>query len=305
MKDSRVSIGIDLGGMEIKGGVVDASGWLLAERRRRTPAKEGREGILAALKSLAAELIAEADGAAVSIGIGSLGRIDANAGIIVNAPNLPGWTGTEAARELSAAAGLPVYVDNDVNAAAVGEAWVGAAGDSRSFAFVALGTGVGGALVHNGQLLHGATGGAGEVGHMLMVPGGHPCNCGQQGCWEQYVSGTALQRRAREVNPEWNSRRLMELCESGQEAATELVDAFVLNLASGLVSLRNMYDPERIVLGGGVADSRHVWWEKLERTLERLSPKAVPIRPAVLGNKAGMIGAARLGELRRIAQGRS
>lgn len=305
MSDGRVSIGIDLGGTEIKGGVVDAAGRLLVERRRRTPAEEGREGLLGALKSLAAELIAEADGAADNVGIGSLGRIDANAGVIVNAPNLPGWTGTRAARELSEVLGLPVYVDNDVNAAAVGEAWVGAAGASRSFAFVALGTGVGGALVHNGQLLHGATGGAGEVGHMLLVPGGHPCNCGQQGCWEQYVSGTALQRMAREINPEWNSRRLMELCEEGQESASQLVDAFVLNLASGLVSVRNMYDPEQIVLGGGVVDSRRAWWEKLERALERQTPKAVPIRPAALGNKAGMIGAARLGELRRVAQERS
>lgn len=299
MTKGSLTIGIDLGGTEMKGGLVNAEGELMHEHRVRTPVEEGRDGILRELKTLAHVLIAEAPASVASIGIGSAGRVNPLEGSIVYATNnLPGWTGTRVAQEIEDATGLPVFVDNDVNVAAAGEAWMGAAKGYQSFALVALGTGVGGALVYGGQLLHGASGGAGEIGHMILQPGGRPCNCGQHGCLEQYVSGTALQRSAREANSEWTSRKLLELCGEGHDLAVQLVDEFVQHLANGLISLKNLYDPEHIVLGGGVADAWAIWGPRLEQSLSALTPKPIPVSPALLRNKAGIIGAARLQAMR-------
>ncbi|WP_010270945.1 ROK family protein [Paenibacillus senegalensis] len=288
-------LGIDLGGTGIKGAVVNREGELKYQLSVRTPVEEGREGILRALFSLITELMHEAQEPVAGIGIGSAGRIDPVTGTILAAANLPGCAGTPLAKLIHEKFGIPVHVDNDVNAAAIGELWAGALGDIQSFAFVALGTGVGGALVNEGRLIYGERGAAGEVGHMILKPGGTLCGCGQRGCLEQYVSGTALNRAAQAVHPEWNSHRLIQQCAEGHPAALEVIDQFVKDLSSALITLHNLLDPGAIVLGGGLTASSSVWWSRLEEALSAMSPKkSVTVRAAQAGNQAGMIGAAGL-----------
>lgn len=288
-------LGIDLGGTGIKGGLVSRTGELLLEGSVRTPVERGRDGILQSLTSLIADLLQRTEAQPAAIGIGSAGRIDHRSGKVIYATdNLPGWTGTNLADIVSSRFGLPVVADNDVNAAAVGEAWVGAVPGVRSFAFVALGTGVGGALVEEGRLLHGARGGAGEVGHFILHPGGFACNCRQFGCLEQYCSGTALTRAAKRIDSSWSSRTLMEQCNLGDARAEQVIDGFVADLAAGLISIRNMFDPAVIVIGGGLIESRAVWWNRLRSAIAAATPKELPLVPASLGNRAGIVGAAKL-----------
>lgn len=288
-------IGIDVGGTGLKGGIVDANGNLSQVTSVRTPVEEGRDGILQAIYALADRLKESAPEAVQAIGIGSAGRIDPVKGHVVYATkNLPGWTGTPLAALVEERCGLKTFVDNDVNAAAMGEAWMGAAKGCGTFAFLALGTGVGGAIVHDGQLVHGVRGGGGEFGHMILHPGGHPCNCGQFGCLEQYVSGTALNRSAQRIHPDWTSKILMEKCISGDAEAVRAVDAFAKDLAAGLVSIYHAADPAVIVLGGGLIDAKTAWWDRLQQELAKMTPKDVRLAAAALGNRAGMIGAAKL-----------
>ncbi len=290
---SNVVIGIDIGGTEIKGGVVSSEGLLLVERRVRTPIEEGKVGMIQALHHLITELSVQTNCPILGIGIGSAGRIDSKLGKVIYATNLP-LTGTMLADEVAELLQLPVYVDNDVNVAALGEAWVGAAQDNDNFAFIALGTGVGGALFSDGHILQGVSGGAGEFGHLILKPGGLACNCGQYGCLEQYVSGSALQRMAREIDPNYDSHLLLKLAGQGDLQANRALDHFVIDLAYGMVTIHNVFDPGVIVVGGGVITSSEIWWSKLLETLNDISPKSIQLTPALLGNRAGILGAAKL-----------
>lgn len=291
-------LGIDIGGTAIKAGIVDEGGSLLRHASQPTPAALGRQAILDAALALARELLA-AEPSVAGVGIGSAGRIDSVNGTVRYATeNLPGWTGLQLSRTFTEALQLPVCADNDVNAAAVGEGWVGAAAGIPSFALLALGTGVGGALVHNHQILGGASGGAAEFGHMILHPGGRPCNCGRQGCLEQYVSGTALTRSARAVTPEWDSRLLMNALAARDKRAAPVIAQFVDDLATAIINVVQMFDPETVVIGGGLADSRQWWWDKLLKLITLAIPGGPPLLPAALGNHAGVTGAARLAMLR-------
>lgn len=289
-------IGIDVGGTEIKGGIVALNGLLHGKRSVRTPIEEGKTGIMREIIALIGQLMEQNKVPLLGIGIGSAGRIDPISGRVVYATdNLPGWMGTMITDEISLVyPGVPIHVDNDVNVAAIGEAWIGAAQGYDTFAFIALGTGVGGASVSQGHMLHGVGGGAGEFGHLIVRPGGAPCNCGQRGCLEQYVSGSALNRIAQQIDPNWNSYRLMEYCEAGNEWANTAIDAFVDNLAVGILNIANMLDPSVIVLGGGLIGSADVWWSRLDASLHQMTERPVKIVKAEAGNDAGIIGAARL-----------
>ncbi|MCY9698233.1 ROK family protein [Paenibacillus alginolyticus] len=291
-------IGVDLGGTSLKGGLLSLDGTVKSELVKRTPVEEGREGILRELFTLIEELLEiSVDDHVRAIGIGSAGRIDPVTGTVLYATdNLPGWTGTPLSELVEGRFGLPAFVDNDVNAAAIGETWMGLRDTvfTSSIMFISLGTGVGGAIVHKGGIIHGANGGAGEVGHILLVPGGHPCNCGQNGCLEQYGSGTALNRIARNIEPEWNSHILLKQCTEGEPRAVRAVEGFAADLAAGIISIRNMLDPHKFIIGGGLVDSHDVWWGYLRSKLDALSGQQTMLEVAQLGNRAGLIGAAKL-----------
>lgn len=153
--------------------------------------------------------------------------------------------------------------------------------------------------MQEGAILHGHDGGAGEIGHLILRPGGLHCPCGQHGCLEQYASGTALQREARAIDSEWTSHVLFEQALAGDERAMRVVRAFADDLAIGLINMYQLAGTRLFVLGGGLVDGAPAWWEEMDASIKKHTQKAIDILPARLANKAGMIGAAKLAMQRR------
>ncbi|MBM3268184.1 MAG: ROK family protein, partial [Candidatus Sericytochromatia bacterium] len=266
-----LAIGLDLGGTKILGGLCTAEGEVIREVRVATPPGGARAGILAAMAAAATQLRDAAPAAVIGIGVSSAGHVDWETGDVVDGtPNIPDWAGTRLGAELRAATGLPVSCDNDGNAAAYGEAWVGAGRGCRAIVAITLGTGFGGGLYDRGAVVRGARGGGGEFGHIVLVPDGRPCNCGQQGCVEAYVSGTALEKQARALwGPEAGSRDVFERSRAGEAAALELVDEFARHLALVIVSLFNIADPDRLLVGGGLSTQADLYLPATRRRLAR------------------------------------
>ena len=271
-----------------------------------TPADGGAQGIMAALIDAARQLQEVArhsietagSGQLVGIGVSSAGHVDWETGqVVAGTPNIPGWAGTQVARELQAATGVPVCCDNDGNAAAFGEAWAGAGRGRSAIVAITLGTGFGGGIYDRGRVIRGHRGGGGELGHIILVPDGRACNCGQRGCVEAYVSGTALAREARNLwGPDADSHQVFDRARNGDAVALELVDEFARHLALILVSVFNMADPELILIGGGIARQADLFMPQvLSRVTRYLAAKrysADQIQLAQLGESAGVVGAA-------------
>ncbi|WP_405113012.1 ROK family protein [Paenibacillus sp. FSL K6-1217] len=289
----RQVVGVDIGGTGIKGLVVDEAGTVLAEAGRDTEARLGREVILGHLHSLVEELLA-GHPAVEALGIGSAGRVNADTGEVVYATgNLPGWQGVQITQSVEAAFGRPAAADNDANAALLGEAWLGAGRGRPSLVMLTLGTGVGGANLAEGRLLRGYAWSGGDWGHSVLVPGGRLCNCGKRGCAEQYVSGQALLRLAMEETGRvyTHGREIVAAAELGDAAALAVLERFTADLALLTANIGAAVDPELIIIGGGVIQSRAVWWPLLAGKAGSLADRIVP---AELGNRAGCFGAARL-----------
>lgn len=303
-----VYLGIDIGGTGIKAAIVDARGNILHHGETPTCASEGASHIQDRVRKLAHSLVEKAGTQVLGCGVGSAGRIDHRRGSVLFASgNLPGWTGTPLGPDLARSLGIPVVVDNDVNAAAIGEAWVGAGKGAADFLMLTLGTGVGGAIMIGGKLWRGARWGAGEVGHMALYPGGEACNCGGIGCAERYVSAKALTRQANGLlaggRPFRGIREVISAAEKGtgdrRDAARKGVDRWTSDLALFLMNLQMAFDPQAIILGGGVVRLGY-WWERLQEAAAReCRPRSLPIRlkRAHLGPQAGVVGAARLAML--------
>lgn len=305
-----VYLGIDVGGTGIKGAIVDGEGRILHRAETPTRAAEGREAVLGRIRQLGRSLLERAETPVAACGVGSPGRIDHRRGHVIFASgNLPGWSGTDLGAELHRAFGVPVVVDNDVSAASMGEAWIGAARGASDFLMLTLGTGVGGALTVHGRLFRGARWGAGEVGHMALYPGGEPCPCGGRGCAERYVSSKALTRRANEGltggRPFRGIRDVIRAAEQGsgdrQRAARLGVERWTDDLALFLMNLQMAFDPQMIVVGGGITRLGY-WWDRLVQTAARECRErsmSIRIKQAKLGPMAGVVGAARLAMLSR------
>ncbi|MBE3649863.1 ROK family protein [Paenibacillus polymyxa] len=296
-------IGIDIGGTSVKAAIVARDGLVLDEIRMDTDASRGREWVLSRVSESVFGLMRSFGDTRVStsIGIGALGiatagRVNVESGEVVYATdNLPGWQGTSLVEWAKEKLALRAVADNDANAALLGEAWQGAGKGKQRLVMLTLGTGVGGAYMENGLLCRGAHWSGGDWGHSILFPGGHPCNCGKKGCAEQYVSGSALLRRGSEYTG--------KLYRSGNEIVTEAthgnlktiqaLDDYTADLAVLLANISVTLDPELIIVGGGVADAGEVWWPLLEKHLYQLGVQTEVSR-AMLGNRAGFIGAARL-----------
>ena len=292
-----VAIGLDIGGTKILGGLVEAqTGRIIAEYREPTPAGDGPAGIMQALITTARYLAAEAD--PVAIGVSSAGHVDWETGVVVDGtPNLPGWAGTAIGPELAAATGLPTCCDNDGNAAAFGEAWVGGGKGRDAVVAITLGTGFGAGFYDRGHLLRGSRGGGAEAGHLILHPGGRQCNCGQRGCVEAYVSGTALARQARSRWGEGSgTHELFARAVRGDAEALALLNEFSHDLALTLASLFNLCDPDIVLIGGGLASQGGTFLPQVRMDLaqiltgRRFDIAAVQI--AALGEYAGLVGAA-------------
>lgn len=311
----RYSIGVDVGGTKILAGLVDDSGHVVSTARRETP-RHDAEGVLHVVADVVRELAEPVRGDVAGVGLGVAGPVDAQRATVFFAPNL-GWAHVPVRDILQEQVQLPVIAENDGNTAAWGEFRFGAGADIDELVMVTVGTGIGGGIVINGALLRGAHGAAAEIGHMNVVVNGIPCGCGRNGCWEQYASGSALVREARELAAARRSDAglLLSLgdgtpqgvqgvhvtaaAQQGDPVAIAAFDVAGTWLGRGLADLSAILDPGTFVIGGGVSEAGDLLLRSARQTLvEKLSGNdqrpAPDVRLATLGNTAGLIGAADL-----------
>ena len=309
---AAVVIGIDLGGTFIKAAIVDARGRILARMKKPTDASTGKEkvadhvlSVIRALRVISAPL-----GGFSAVGMGIPGVIDFRRGVVATSPNLPGWENLPVREMLSRRIKAPLYLENDANAAALGEKWMGAARDVRDFCFITLGTGVGGGLVLDGKIWHGADGMAGEVGHMTIDPKGPPCGCGNRGCLEMYASTKALQRMIRQAlssgkksrffsgihGKEISGEAIHQAAKGGDRVSREAFARMGSALGIGVASLINLLNLEKVVFGGGLAAAWKFFSPALRgevRSRAFAAPaRRVRIVRASAGEDAGVLGAA-------------
>jgi glucokinase len=287
-------LAFDIGGTAIKIGVINEKGELLESKEVPTLAKEGGEALMNRILNIISDY-KDID----RIGISSAGQIDTVKGTVIFAnENLPGWTGMEIKKRIEDAYNIPVAVENDVNAAAIGEAFYGAARNNMSFLCLAYGTGIGGAIVENGQIYRGAKGSAGEFGHIITHVGGKDCNCGGKGCYEAYASTSALVNKfvSEMCLTEVNGRIIFSLLEEGDEDAKKVVDEWLTEIIMGLVSLVHIFNPSLIVLGGGIMAQPYTIDYINKNIYEYIMPnyREVAFKAAELGNNAGILGAAHI-----------
>jgi glucokinase len=289
------AIGVDIGGTGVKASLIDEQGNVYKQAKISTNIAEGREGILRSCFSVIDSLLYEA-GDIAGIGVGTAGRVDVEKGEIVYATaNLPSWQGTKLTQIISERYQLDSFIENDANAALIGEIWQGAKVNVHSVTMLTLGTGVGGANVVEGKMVHGHHHQSGEWGHVVLVPNGRPCNCGMKGCLEQYLSGSALVRITNEQTglAFTHGKEVLEAYSTGNELVRPVVEQFLDYLAIAIYNLSVSIDPEAVIVGGGVIDSKEHWWHVLENKLKDYNVFTT-ILPARLGNEAGMYGAAKL-----------
>lgn len=287
---------IDIGGTKIKYGVLTGTGELLHHDSVPTEAKRGGEAVIRTVCGLCDELKERfpVEGIAIS----SAGQIDHEKGTVVFATdNIPGYTGTDVAEIVGRHTGLPVTVENDVNCTALGEHWKGAARGMDDFICLTVGTGIGGALFLDGHLYTGARFSAGEIGHLCLYPGGQPCTCGNRGCFEQYASSTALAGLVRnEFGDGFSLEEFFGKVSDGDERAMKIFNAWVDDLTTGLQSLVHIFNPEGIIIGGGVSEQGDVLIKAIRKSLDgKIMPnhrKSLTVRAAEQGNKANLLGAA-------------
>jgi glucokinase len=303
-------LGIDLGGTNIKSGVVDDLGRSISSVSVETHADRGPEAGLATLAEAGRRAV-EASGLTLqeiaAVGLGSPGTMDLSAGMLLDPPNLPGWTNLPIRRLLCDRLGKPTILQNDASAAAFGEFWVGAGRDSRSLVLFTLGTGIGGGIVQDGRLIEGQHSHGAECGHIVIqMDGGRPCSCGASGHLEGYASATSLVKRAREElevtresvlrEVELSSKTIADAARDGDPLAKRLMTDTARYLAVGAVTLMHTIDPEVVLFGGGMIAAGEWFLAEIQRHVRALAfpiPAAkTRIAFAELGGDAGYIGAA-------------
>lgn len=310
----EISIGVDIGGTKVLGGVVNRRGEILATARRDTPPQGGRDLTLA-IAEVARELIEKYP--VKNIGISAAGFISSDRKTILATPNIKGWNGVNLQIELSELIGNTVVIENDGNAAGWGEFVFGAAKAVQHMLMVTVGTGIGGGIVIDGQMLRGGFGIGGEIGHLRLVPDGHKCGCGAHGCFEQYASGTALMRHTKSLVNDGSldakqmidkaggslenlkGHHITELARSGNSLALKAFSITGEYLGAGIASLCAVLDPEMIVIGGGVVEAGSLILEPAIASMKAHMPFSgmhpfPQVVLAELGNDAGLIGAADL-----------
>ena len=311
------TIGIDVGGTKVLGGVVDSDGKILATARKDTP-QQGGKALTQVIAETALELMNQHE--VTSVGVSAAGFVSADRTTILATPNIANWNGVNLVEELTALIGLPIVIENDANAAAWGEAKFGAGRNQQHMMMLTVGTGIGGGIVIDGKLHRGAFGIAAEIGHMRVVPEGHLCGCGARGCFEQYASGNALIRHAREAisaSPDM-ARNLLSrgdgtvagltgvaITEGARDGDTVALAAFNTTgqwLGAGIASLSVLLNPSYVVIGGGVIDAGEILLKPTREALERTMPFAgkhpfPTLIAAELGNDAGLVGVSDLARI--------
>jgi glucokinase len=293
----RCAVGLDVGGTKIHAGLVDEEGRLLRSLRLPTPVAEGPAGVFAAMRSLIRRLLDLAEGReVVGIGLGMPGLIDRARGLSVQSPNT-GWSNVPVLAEFTEF-GLPVELENDVRCHAVGEWHFGAGRGLRDFVLITVGTGIGSGVVLGGQLFQGACGRPGEIGHITVDPQGPLCGCGKRGCLEAVAGGKALGRRAREAGIAADTRELFARAAAGEGRAVSLLDDVARDLGLGISIMVNLFNPQRVIVGGGMAAAGDLLFAPMRRYAVELTMPGLrdtfDIVPAALGEEAGVVGAAAL-----------
>jgi glucokinase len=308
------AIGIDVGGTNIKAGLVAATGQVLARQSIPTKAENGVEHMIALMAELAGRLRGSTEAAKhppTAIGLGMPGTLSHLRGIVFAPPNLPGWRNVPVVELLQKATGLRVVLENDANCAAVGEHLCGAGQGARHLVLLTLGTGIGGGLILDGKLWRGADESAGEWGHVIVQIDGRLCNCGQRGCLEAYASASSTAARAVERIRSGQPSSLKATLDSGVEVTAETVlmaagagDELAQSvwqetcdyLAIACLNIQHSINPQRIVLAGGMSVAGERLLDPVHRAVERIGSKLIASPPDIrlsrLGNDAGIIGAA-------------
>jgi glucokinase len=306
----RVVIGVDLGGTNLRTAILSPDGNILDRHKEATHAADGWENVVARLieniKRHRKSAIQQGFDVA-AVGVGAPGVIQADKGIVVKSPNFPDWNNLPLKDQLEKTLGIPVFLENDANAAALGEQWRGAGQGIRSMILLTLGTGVGGGIILDNKIWHGADGMAGEIGHMTLIPDGRPCTCGNIGCLEMYSSARGIVQSFREALGETtggvpdqlrqiSSEQVYEAAGAGNEIALQVMKDMGRMLGIGIASLINIFNPERIVVGGGVKDAWPLFIgatrEEIMKRAFAVPAKRTEIVPSQLGDDAGMVGAA-------------
>ena len=313
---TSLACGIDVGGTKIAGCVIDADGHIIEQARVESPATS-TDAIKGAIAGLVRRF--QASQGVDSVGVGAAGFVDRDRSTVLFAPNLA-WKDEPLKADLEAELDLPVVIENDANAAAWGEFVYGAGADADDQLLVTVGTGVGGGIVIDGELYRGSFGVAAEVGHIRVERNGRLCGCGNHGCLEQYASGSALVRGAREeaAGGSLLARDLLDRAGGDPRAITGPMiteaaqggDAFAIEqltvlgtwLGEGIASLAAVIDPGVVVIGGGVSAAGHLLLDPIRASFAanltgRGNRPQLDLRLATLGNTAGMVGAADLGRL--------
>ncbi|MER8656115.1 MULTISPECIES: ROK family protein [unclassified Mesorhizobium] len=309
---TKLALAFDLGGTALRGALVESYGRIVAHASAPTLAGAGSEAVIGQIVALAGTLLREHPQANVAgIGVGAPGPLDPKAGIVIAPPTLAGWHDVPLIDILGQHFGLPVRLENDANAAALGEWRFGAGRGSGSLVFVTVSTGIGGGVVADGHIYHGRRGLAAEIGHMTITGEGDRCFCGAIGCFEAVASGTALGRRATRLTApgdgsllrrlsndgDVSARHVVEAAKAGDANALDLIEAEAQWLGIGFTNLLHLYSPDLIVMGGGLSNGFDLLAPSIRAVIQQRAMPAyrdVPIVQAELGDRAGLIGAASL-----------
>ena len=313
--ETSLYLGIDLGGTKILTAIIDQAGNMLARDHSVTPAEMGPKAVMAAMEESAARSFQQAGlrpEDVTAVGIGAPGPSNPDIGILYTSPNLSGWRDVSLVRIFEEKFGKKVYLINDANAAALSEYCFGAAIGLRHVIYITVSTGIGGGIIIDGKLYTGAIGTAAELGHMTINDKGPLCNCGNFGCWEALASGTALEREARLKITEGaktgildyaggdiagvNAKAVHQAAVDGDETACELIRVTGYYLGVGLANLLNMFNPEMIVIGGGLTNIGEMIlapaYETAKKRAYAIAYSTVKFETAMLGRNSGVLGAA-------------
>jgi glucokinase len=313
--------GIDIGGTKIALALADGGGRVI--EGTRFPARTSERGPHAIIEEALAgieRMLARTGARLAAVGVGCGGPLDRGRGLILSPPNLPGWDEFPVVKLVEERLGVPALLDNDANAAALGEHRHGAGRGYRHLVYITISTGIGGGVIVRGELVHGVYDGAGEVGHMTVLPGGPECGCGGRGCLEALCSGTSIARRAREGLSEGASSSLASLdptavtaqavaeaARAGDAVAARVWDETIEYLAVGVGNLFNILAPEAVVIGGGVSGAGEQLFgplrERVRARARMLPPESINILQASLGGDSALHGAVILGQAARERHG--
>lgn len=292
-------LGVDIGGTSAKIALVDEKGRVCRQTEVATNSDGYETPVIDSVMEGVEAFLAKNGVTPEGIGVSATGQIDDENGIVIGTNGkIPHYEGTEIRRVLGERFHVPVWVLNDANAAALGECFAGRGKGKKNVIMITLGTGVGGGIVLNGQVYGGRRGIAGEIGHFTLYQDGAPCPCGKRGCYESYASTSALVERGRKTfaRKDLDGRRIFAMAQDGDADALRLLDGWISDIAAGIGSLVHIFNPEMVLIGGGVSRQEKLLMEPLrEKVFAQIMPRfreGLAVEAAALGNDAGVIGAA-------------